>query len=79
MKHFVMLPAVLSVVTADLSDGACGPKPPTVPEFDKDMVSDQLNAVTCYLVKMMRESHVRESRNLWTKLKDMFDIFTVPG
>ena len=40
MKHFVMLPAVLSVVTADLSDGACGPKPPTVPEFDKDMVSD---------------------------------------
>ena len=38
MKRFVMLPVFLSVVAADISDGACGPKPPTVPEFDKEMV-----------------------------------------
>ena len=39
MKLFFMLPTFLSVVAAEISDGACGPKPPTVPELYKDLVS----------------------------------------
>ena len=54
MKQLVILPALLSVVVADISAGACGPKPPTVPEFDKEMVSD---------VGCLNQSSMRKSRN----------------
>ena len=48
MKSFAMLALFLSVVKADITDGACGPKPPTVQEFDKERVGAQF----------MRSKHV---------------------